>query len=46
MCYVKIQLEHGFFYKDGKGYKVDFLSEEAEEFPFDFDAMSYFIINL
>ena len=37
MCYVKVELTQGFFYKDGMGYKVDFLAEEAEEFPFEFD---------
>lgn len=37
MCYVKVDLKHGFFYKDGIGYKVDFITREATEFPFDFD---------
>jgi len=37
MCYVKIELEKGFFYKDGKGYKVNFKLKEAEEFPFQLD---------
>lgn len=37
MCYVKVELTHGFFYKDGTGYKVDFLAKEASEFPFEFD---------
>lgn len=37
MCYVKIQLRHGFFYKDGTGYDVDFISKKAKEFPFTFD---------
>jgi Uncharacterized stress protein (general stress protein 26) len=37
MCYVKIELKQGFFYKDGHGYKVDFENEQAEEFPFTFD---------
>lgn len=37
MCYVKIELKHGFFYKDGTGYKVDFENKTAEEIPFTFD---------
>jgi len=37
MCYVKIELKEGFFYKDGIGYKVNFQLKEAEQFPFDFD---------
>ncbi len=37
MCYVKIQLEDGFFHKDGIGYKVNFQLKEAEEFPFNLD---------
>lgn len=37
MCYIKIELTDGFFYKDGKGYKVDFIAKKAEEFPFEFD---------
>ncbi len=37
MCYVKIELKEGFFYKDGTGYKVSFQQKEAEQFPFDFD---------
>lgn len=37
MCYVKVELEQGFFYKDGTGYKVNFVSREVEKFPFDFD---------
>jgi hypothetical protein len=27
-------LSGGFFFKDGKGYKVDFINKTAEEFPF------------
>lgn len=38
MCYVKIEVKEGFFYKDGIGYKVNFQLKEAEQFPFDFDA--------
>ncbi|MFT8349376.1 pyridoxamine 5'-phosphate oxidase family protein [Clostridium saccharoperbutylacetonicum] len=37
MCYVKIELKQGFFYKDGTGYKVDFQNKKAVEFPFAFD---------
>ena len=37
MCYIKIELSSGFFYKDGTGYLVDFTNHEAEEFPFEFD---------
>ncbi|OOM74219.1 pyridoxamine 5'-phosphate oxidase family protein [Clostridium sp. BL-8] len=37
MCYVKIELKQGFFYKDGTGYKVAFEAKKAEEFPFTFD---------
>lgn len=37
MCYIKLELRQGFFYKDGKGFKVDFITRKAEEFPFDFD---------
>ena len=37
MCYVKIELKNGFIYKDGLGYKVDFETKKADEFPFDFD---------
>ena len=37
MCYVKVELETGFIYKDGIGYKLDFKSKEASEFPFDFN---------
>ena len=40
MCYVKIELDSGFFYKDGTGYKVDFNAKTAEEFPFEFDIVS------
>jgi len=37
MCYVKVDLTHGFFYRDGTGYKVDFANKTAKEFPFEFD---------
>lgn len=39
MCYVKIELKQGFFYKDGTGYKADFINKKAEEFPFEFDVV-------
>lgn len=34
MCYIRVDLQEGFFYKDGMGYKVDFKNKTAEEFPF------------
>ncbi|ADL06747.1 hypothetical protein [Lacrimispora saccharolytica] len=37
MCYVKIDVENGFFYQDGTGYKVDYVNRTAETFPFVFD---------
>lgn len=37
MCYVKIKIKDGFFYKDNVGYKVDFQNKKAEQFPFNFD---------
>ncbi|WMM23974.1 pyridoxamine 5'-phosphate oxidase family protein [Tissierella sp. MB52-C2] len=37
MCYVRIELNEGFFYKDGVGYKVNFKKKESEQFPFDID---------
>lgn len=37
MCFVKVDLKDGFYYKDGRGYKVDFLNQVAKIFPFDFD---------
>lgn len=40
MCYVKIVLKDGFFYKDGTGYSVNFQLKEAEKFPFNFDIVS------
>lgn len=40
MCYIKIELKQGFFYKDGTGYKVDFENRKAEEFPFAFDIVT------
>ncbi len=35
MCYVKFVPETGFFYKDGTGYKANFMNKEAEKFPFE-----------
>lgn len=40
MCYVKVELTHGFFYKDGTGYRVDFINQVANEFPFVYDIVS------
>ncbi|MHB8129279.1 MAG: pyridoxamine 5'-phosphate oxidase family protein [Mobilitalea sp.] len=37
MCYIKIVLKEGFFYKDGTGYKVNFQQKDVEQFPFDLD---------
>lgn len=39
MCYIKMEPDHGFFYKDGTGYNVDFQKQTAEEFPFVFDVV-------
>ena len=39
MCYIKIDLDYGFFYKDGIGYQANFNKKTAEEFPFEFDIM-------
>lgn len=39
MCYLKIELDEGFFYKDGVGYKLNFNSMKAEEFPFNSDVV-------
>lgn len=40
MCYVRVELKEGFFYKDGTGYKVNFQLKKAEQFPFDFDIVT------
>lgn len=40
MCYIKIKLSEGLFYKDGIGYRVSFQQNKAEEFPFDLDIVS------
>ena len=37
MCYIRVDLNRGLFYKDGTGYKVDFVNKTAEKFPFIFD---------
>ena len=37
ICYIKIELKEGFFYKDGNGYKVDFKNKSADKFPFTFE---------
>ena len=34
MCYIKIKLTEGFFFRDGEGYKVDFVNKTSEAFPF------------
>ena len=36
MCYIRIALTSGFFYKDGTGYAVDFAQQSADIFPFEF----------
>lgn len=35
MCYVKFIPEKGFFYKDGTGYKINFIDKEVDSFPFE-----------
>lgn len=37
MCYVKVILNHGFYYKDGIAYQVDFMNQKVESFPFEID---------
>jgi len=37
MCYIRVDLKDGLYYKDGTGYKVNFESKTAEKFPFIFD---------
>ena len=39
MCYVKVVLTNGFFFKNGKGYKVDFEKKTSKEFPFNPDVV-------
>ncbi len=36
MCFLRINLTNGFFYKDGQGYAVDFAQKSADIFPFVF----------
>ncbi len=40
MCYVKVVPTTGFYYKDGTGYKVDFVNQTAETFPFEEDIVT------
>jgi len=40
MCYVKVELTNGFFYKNGTGFKVDFMAQKADEFPFEYDIVT------
>lgn len=40
MCYVKIELTWGFFYKDRTGFEVDFKNRKADKFPFTFDVIT------
>lgn len=40
MCYIKVELTYGFFYKDGTGFKVDFTAKKAKQFPFEFDIVT------
>ncbi len=40
MCYIRVELGQGFFYKDGTGYDVDFANRTAKAFPFAFDNMA------
>lgn len=35
MCYVKFVPQRGFFYKNGTGYKPDFIHKKVEKFPFE-----------
>lgn len=37
MCYVRIDLQKGFFYSEKLGYKVDFVEKNAAIVPFDFE---------
>lgn len=39
MCIIKIKPTKGFFHKDGKAFKVDFLENNATVFPFSFDTV-------
>jgi uncharacterized pyridoxamine 5'-phosphate oxidase family protein len=40
MCYIRVKLTEGFFFKDGTGYAVDFTAGEAKEFPFTSDIVA------
>lgn len=35
MCYIRVSVTRGFFYKDGHGFDVDFVSKTAKMFPFE-----------
>ncbi len=35
MCYLKFVPEEGFFYKNGTGYKPNFINKEVKKFPFE-----------
>ena len=37
MCYLKVEIIDGFFYKDSIGYSMNFKDRTAKEFPFIFD---------
>ena len=37
MCYIRVDLSQGLFYKDGTGYKINLENKTAEKFPFIFD---------
>lgn len=39
MCYMKIELNNGFFYADGIGYQVDFKSNSVKNIPFTYDLL-------
>lgn len=35
MCYIRVDLQEGFFYKDGTGYSINFIKKTVNEFPFE-----------
>lgn len=37
MCYIRVDLNQGLFYKDGTGYKINLENKTGEKFPFIFD---------
>lgn len=37
MCYIEIKVTHGFCYKDGIGYKMDFINKKAKKISFECD---------